>query len=105
MSDRIAVMYLGRIVEEGIWSDIFTKPLHPYTQALIASIPDPLAPTAGKRRMRGEAPSPLNPPQGCAFNPRCPSAFVSCRSGDIPAFTNSPGSSFHRARCHLLEQG
>ncbi|KAB2675751.1 ATP-binding cassette domain-containing protein [Brucella tritici] len=105
MSDRIAVMYLGRIVEEGIWSDIFTKPLHPYTQALIASIPDPLAPTAGKRRMRGEAPSPLNPPQGCAFNPRCPSAFVSCRSGDIPAFTNSSDSSFHRARCHLLEQG
>ncbi len=105
MSDRIAVMYLGRIVEEGIWSDIFTHPLHPYTQALIASIPDPLAPATGKRRMQGEAPSPLNPPQGCAFNPRCPSAFVQCRAGDIPAFTNSPDSSFHRARCHLLEQG
>lgn len=105
MSDRIAVMYLGRIVEEGVWSDIFTNPLHPYTQALIASIPDPLAPATNRRRMQGEAPSPLNPPPGCAFNPRCPSAFEKCREGDIPAFINSAGEQFHRARCHLLEQG
>lgn len=108
MSDRIAVMYLGRIVEEGVWSDIFTNPLHPYTQALIASIPDPLAPATRQRRMQGEAPSPLNPPPGCAFNPRCPSVFDACRQGDIPSFssvgTNNGGDHLHRARCHLLEQ-
>lgn len=108
MSDRIAVMYLGRIVEEGVWSDIFTNPLHPYTQALIASIPDPLAPATRQRRMQGEAPSPLNPPSGCAFNPRCPSVFDACRQGDIPSFINATdgatGDHFHRARCHLLEQ-
>ncbi len=104
MSDRIAVMYLGRIVEEGIWSDIFTNPLHPYTQALIASIPDPLNPAKRQRRMQGEAPSPLNPPSGCAFHPRCPSAFDMCRTGDIPAFTHLREQASHRARCHLLEQ-
>ncbi len=105
MSDRIAVMYLGRIVEEGVWSDIFTKPLHPYTQALIASIPDPLAAERHPRRMQGEAPSPLKPPSGCAFNPRCPSVFDACRQGDVPDFTKAIGNPSHRARCHLLEHG
>ncbi|KFI25193.1 ABC transporter ATP-binding protein [Haematobacter missouriensis] len=107
MSDRIAVMYLGRIVEEGRWSDIFTRPAHPYTQALIASIPDPLSPAFLENRMTGEAPSALAPPPGCAFHPRCPKAFGPCRTGDIPAFTtiSAAGSDMHRARCHLLRQG
>ncbi|MGN6448832.1 MAG: ABC transporter ATP-binding protein [Brucella intermedia] len=56
---------------------------------MIASIPDLQAPTVGKHRMRGEAPSPVDPPQGCAFHPRCPLPFF-CRSGDLPVFTNSP---------------
>ncbi|MGH6762588.1 MAG: ABC transporter ATP-binding protein [Phyllobacterium sp.] len=103
MSDRIAVMYLGRIVEEAIWSDIFTAPRHPYTQALISSIPDPLAPVSMKRRMKGEAPSALHPPPGCAFNPRCPVAVSACREGDVPEFTAV--SEAHRTRCHLLHQG
>ena len=103
MSDRIAVMYLGRIVEEGIWSDIFTAPAHPYTQALIAAIPDPVAQMEPLLRMKGEAPSALRPPPGCAFHPRCPVAFDACRLGDIPDFT--PFAPAHRARCHLLRQG
>ena len=70
MSDRVAVMYLGRIVETGHWREIFERPAHPYTQTLIAAIPDPLrrAPLA---TTRGELPNPLNPPDGCAFSPRC----------------------------------
>lgn len=104
MSDRIAVMYLGRIVEEGIWSDIFTNPLHPYTQALIAAIPDPLAPSDRHNRITGEAPSPLNPPAGCAFNPRCQYAFDACRIGDIPPFFTPNNLLPHRARCLLLDQ-
>ncbi len=103
MSDRIAVMYLGRIVEEGIWSDLFTNPLHPYTQALIASIPDPLAPSDKQSRITGEAPSPLNPPLGCAFNPRCQYAFDACRTGDIPPFFTQNGVETHHARCLLLD--
>ena len=107
MSDRIAVMYLGRIVEEGQWSDIFTKPAHPYTQALISSIPDPLSPSFLENRMTGEAPSALTPPPGCAFHPRCPVAFDACRRGDVPDFTalHTPHAAPHRARCHLLSQG
>jgi len=103
MSDRVAVMYLGRIVEEGGWSDIFTAPMHPYTQALISSIPDPITPVATKRRMRGEAPTALRPPPGCAFNPRCAVAIDACRQGDAPDFT--PVAQAHRARCHLLRRG
>ena len=70
MSDRVAVMYLGRIVETGDWREIFEQPAHPYTQALIAAIPDPLrhAPLA---TTGGELPNPLDPPNGCAFGPRC----------------------------------
>ncbi|QIG50755.1 ATP-binding cassette domain-containing protein [Nordella sp. HKS 07] len=103
MSDRVAVMYLGRIVEEGGWSDIFTAPMHPYTQALISSIPDPITPVATKRRMKGEAPTALHPPPGCAFNPRCAVAIDACRQGDAPDFT--PVAQAHRARCHLLPRG
>ncbi|MBB3950101.1 peptide/nickel transport system ATP-binding protein [Aureimonas jatrophae] len=86
LCDRVAVMYLGRIVEEGPTESVFREPRHPYTAALIASIPEidpdialPLAP------MGGEPPSPLAPPPGCPFHPRCPYAEDRCRTGPAPA--------------------
>ncbi|WP_102224870.1 ABC transporter ATP-binding protein [Acidimangrovimonas sediminis] len=100
MSDRIAVMYLGRIVEEGAWNAIFSDPAHPYTRTLISAIPDPERADIGHERLRGEAPSALAPPPGCAFHPRCTQAFAPCREGAVPAFTRLAED--HRARCHLL---
>lgn len=100
MCDRIAVMYLGRIVERGGWNEIFSAPAHPYTRSLIASIPDPMNPIAGTIRLQGEIPSALDPPPGCAFNPRCSHAMAVCRTGSAPEFTQM--SQTHRARCHLL---
>ncbi|MEM0349418.1 MAG: ABC transporter ATP-binding protein [Candidatus Caldarchaeum sp.] len=79
-ADRVAVMYLGRIVETGTVEDILNEPLHPYTQGLIASIPEP---DPGNRfverpTIKGEPPSPQNIPTGCSFHPRCPKAFDRC---------------------------
>ena len=96
MSDRIAVMYLGRFVETGTWQDVLARPAHPYTRALLASMPGSVR--EGRLRLSGEAPSALNPPKGCAFHPRCPQATDQCRQGDGPAFTNLGGD--HAARCH-----
>jgi len=82
MSDRIAVMYLGRIVELAASEDVVTKPLHPYTQALLTSVPvpDPKF-KRGRAKISGELPSPVDLPQGCAFHPRCPQAFAACGWG------------------------
>lgn len=97
MSDRIAVMYLGRFVETGTWKDVLSHPAHPYTRALLASIPG--AAGASRLRLSGEAPSALNPPDGCAFHPRCPRAADQCLVGAGPVFTDLGGS--HAARCHF----
>jgi len=82
MSDHIAVMYLGKIVEYGPAEEVFEKPLHPYTQALFSAIPIP-DPVETRRRRRikvpGEPPSPINPPPGCRFHPRCPIAKDICK--------------------------
>jgi len=98
VADRVAVMYLGRVVEIGAAADIFANPLHPYTQALVAEV-DRFS--AGRRRfdpIKGEIPSPLAPPPGCPFHPRCPAAMPACRE-HVPALTQiAPG---RRAACFL----
>ena len=80
IADRVAVMYLGRIVEIGDKETIYRRPLHPYTEALLAAVPVP-QPGRPRRRaaVQGEIPSPMNPPTGCAFHPRCPMATDRCR--------------------------
>jgi peptide/nickel transport system ATP-binding protein len=82
VSTRIAVMYLGSIVEIGNAEDIFSKPAHPYTQALISAVPEPDIQKAGSRNriiLSGDVPSPVNPPTGCRFHPRCPVAQDKCK--------------------------
>lgn len=98
--DRIAVMYLGKIVEVGTRDQIFNSPKHPYTQALLSAIPRV---GEGKKAMKnclsGEVPSPINPPTGCAFHPRCSSAFDMC-SKTIPPLE---GTATHQVACHLYD--
>lgn len=100
LCSRIAVMYLGKIVEEALRDDLFDRPAHPYTQALLAAVPshDPARRTAPVP-LGGELPSPLNPPAGCAFHPRCPKAMDICRAAAPPWVELRPG---HRVRCHLF---
>ena len=78
MSDRLAIMYLGRIVEQGPAEDIFHNPRHPYTRLLLDTIPDVERPNRARKPMSGEIPSPIAPPGGCAFHPRCASAQALC---------------------------
>ena len=83
VSDRIAVMYLGKLVEIGPASEVVDRPLHPYTRALVSAVPIP-NPQLERRRQRiilqGDPPSPLNPPPGCSFHPRCPYAIAECKA-------------------------
>lgn len=81
--DRIAVMYLGRIVEEGSFKDIYTDPKHPYTRALISAVPEPDPKAAEKKKKlipAGEVPNPIDPPSGCPFHPRCPYVKEVCKT-------------------------
>jgi oligopeptide/dipeptide ABC transporter ATP-binding protein len=99
--DRVAVMYLGRIVEEGPVPGIFDQPLHPYTQMLRAAspVPDPKARFA-LQRVTGEIPSAMNPPPGCAFSSRCPHVMPRCRE-EVPMLRVV--ESGRKAACHLLD--
>ncbi|HEV2507758.1 MAG TPA: ABC transporter ATP-binding protein [Mesorhizobium sp.] len=100
MSDRIAVMYLGRIVEEGETEALFARPRHPYTQLLLQTIPNIEKPHRDRVVAAGEVPSPLKPPSGCPFHPRCPIATARC-SAELPEVrTFSSGT---RVACHLAE--
>ncbi len=78
MSDHLAIMYLGRIVEQGPAEDVFRQPQHPYTRLLLDTIPDVEQPNRARRPMSGEVPSPISPPSGCAFHPRCSVAESRC---------------------------
>ena len=100
ISDKIAVMYLGRIVEMTDKKKLFAKPLHPYTQSLLSAIPI-ANPTHKKNRiiLRGDVPSPINPPSGCRFHPRCPEAMDICSEKE-PEFKEYKDG--HFAACHLL---
>ena len=97
ISDRVAVMYLGEIVEEADTDEIFANPLHPYTQALLSSIPVPV-PRAKREsfRLEGDVPTPINPPEGCRFRTRCPIAIDDCALARPPLLEVSPG---HRVAC------
>jgi peptide/nickel transport system ATP-binding protein len=99
-ADRVAVMYLGRIVEIGTMKDVLKDPQHPYTKALLSVIPVP-NPRLRKKRivLQGETPNPVNLPPGCRFHPRCPLAVESCKQSD-PALL--PVSDSHQAACLLL---
>ena len=100
VSTRIAVMYLGSIVEMGSADDIFARPAHPYTQALISAVPVPDldAQRSNKRIvLTGDVPSPVNPPSGCRFHTRCPVAQERCRSERPPLMEQSPG---RKVACH-----
>jgi oligopeptide transport system ATP-binding protein len=82
LSDRIAVMYLGRLVEVGLAADVVERPLHPYTKALVSAVPVPDPERERKRHrilLQGDPPSPINPPAGCSFHPRCPFAIDACK--------------------------
>jgi oligopeptide/dipeptide ABC transporter ATP-binding protein len=101
ISDRVGVMYLGKMVELTDRESLFRDPLHPYTRALLSAIPIP-DPTVKRERMilKGEIPSPVNPPKGCRFHPRCPVAIDKCKSVE-PVFKElKPG---HFAACHVTE--
>jgi len=102
ISDRIAVMYLGKIVEIGPSEEIFQPPRHPYTEALLDAIPraDPEIPT-GDVRLKGSVPSPTNPPSGCRFHTRCPKKIGEVCERDTPALETKEDSSDTQIACHL----
>lgn len=103
ISDRVGVMYLGRMVELASSEELYKSPLHPYTTALMSAVPVPDPDKERQKRriiVEGEVPSPINPPSGCAFNTRCPRATDKCR-GVAPSFTEVTPN--HFVACHLFD--
>jgi peptide/nickel transport system ATP-binding protein len=107
ISDRVAVMYLGRIVEEGPKAELYGRPTHPYTRSLLSAVPVPDPATRATRRrivLQGDIPSPARPPSGCAFHPRCFRASELC-ARERPAFAPRPGSALRGACHHPIQPG
>jgi peptide/nickel transport system ATP-binding protein len=98
MSDRIAVMYLGKIVERGPADVVYDQPLHPYTRALLSAVPSLRRRRGERMRLRGEPPKPTAPPAGCAFHPRCPIAQAVCAEWTPELIEWRPG---RFAACHF----
>ena len=100
IADRVAVMYLGKLVEVAATAEMFKNPLHPYTKALLQAIPVPDPARAREREaLRGDLPSPADPPPGCRFHTRCPVVIEVCRKVEPPLVEVTPG---HWAACHLV---
>ena len=101
ISDRVAVMYLGKIAEISPRDELYANPQHPYTQALMSAIPIP-KPNRKRERviLEGDVPSPLNPPSGCRFHPRCPIAEDIC-SKEVPTLKALESHAEHKIACHL----
>jgi oligopeptide/dipeptide ABC transporter ATP-binding protein len=101
IADRVAVMYLGQIVEVAPAQELFERPLHPYTQALLAAVPNlDAARRTSPPALSGEVPSPASPPSGCRFHPRCPFVMERCRSEAPGSYARAERS----ARCFLVER-
>jgi peptide/nickel transport system ATP-binding protein/oligopeptide transport system ATP-binding protein len=101
LADRVAVMYLGRLVELAPRADLYDRPSHPYTRALIEAIPHVGRGRRSRgRSIQGDLPSPLNPPSGCAFHPRCPQAQAICKT-EAPALLPAPGRAQQVVACHF----
>jgi oligopeptide/dipeptide ABC transporter ATP-binding protein len=99
ISQRVAIMYLGKIVEVAGRDDIYADPHHPYTRALLSAIPAIAVTRTERIKLPGEVPSPLNPPSGCGFHPRCPYAKDICRSAEPPLVAGRNG---HAVACHVF---
>ena len=103
ISHRVAVMYLGEIVELAPVQTLYSTPLHPYTRSLLSAVPVP-NPRVKKKRiiLEGDVPSPIHPPSGCKFHPRCPERMAICQK-ETPVVRELPGG--HRVACHLCKEG
>src|SRR5262249_3262071 len=102
ISDRVAVMYVGKLVELADTEELFLNPLHPYTEALLAAVPKPNPRLRSKRViLQGEVADPSNPPSGCYFHPRCPYAIARCRAEPPQLRELRPG---HVVSCHRAEE-
>jgi oligopeptide/dipeptide ABC transporter ATP-binding protein len=105
IADRVGVMYLGRLVELSGTADLYGAARHPYTQALLASVPIPDPRKRGEREpLEGDVPSPRNPPPGCVFHTRCPHAKVICTQ-QVPELLPLPDKAEHKVACHLVHSG
>ncbi len=102
LSDKVVIMYLGRVVEQASAADLFKGPQHPYAQALLANVPTLAVRKKRFAMLKGEIPSPLNPPTGCHFHPRCPMAGPRCKAERPALKAIAPG---HVAACHLHDGG